>query len=201
MGDNVLSEVDNGMVPTEEKWNQFKSALTNDIVCRDSSGVPTLEAGDLGSTTYKWDNIYTRQLESDSFNYTLTDKTTTADFSSLERIVDTQSGVYFGNDPYVANIKTYSVTSRGRLAYARIETSGGGTYCRLAHVGLSLNTSQVNDFFANRISFAAEPSMLVSFGTIISLPAGSHSLTLFISNTSGSGTGTIDIKFTMWELL
>ena len=201
MGDNVLIDVDNGMIPTEEKWNQFKSALTNDIVCRNSSGIPTTEAGNLGSNTYKWNNIYTRQLESDTFTYSLTDKTTSSNFSSMERIVDTQTGVYFGNMTYYSNVKTYSITSRGKPAYVTIEIYNGGTYCRLARIGVSLGTSQENNIFSVQPSNGGEPSGRVSYGTIINLPTGTHSLTAYIYNTSGSGTGTIDFKLTIWELL
>ena len=54
MGTNNLSTKNDGDVISADDPNQFKTALDSDLVPRNSSGVPTDEAGDLGTSSLKW---------------------------------------------------------------------------------------------------------------------------------------------------
>jgi len=57
MGTNTLvTAVDGTPIPAAHP-NQYKTALTNDIVPRNYSGIPTDEAGSLGTDTYQFGNV------------------------------------------------------------------------------------------------------------------------------------------------
>jgi hypothetical protein len=57
MGANNLTFVAGGVIQTSHP-NQYFTALSQDVVPRDASGVVTTAAGSLGSSTYKWDSIF-----------------------------------------------------------------------------------------------------------------------------------------------
>lgn len=54
-GSNTISSVTGGVVRTSHV-NQYFQALTQDLVPRNSSGVATSEAGNLGGSTFPWKN-------------------------------------------------------------------------------------------------------------------------------------------------
>jgi len=57
-GTNNLTTITDGSVADAGDLNQFKTALNNDLVPRNSSGVPTDVAGGLGTTTFRWTDSY-----------------------------------------------------------------------------------------------------------------------------------------------
>ena len=65
MGTNNLSTKSNGETINAADPNQYKEALSGDLVPRNSSGVPTNEAGALGTDTYEWETVYTRNIQLD----------------------------------------------------------------------------------------------------------------------------------------
>lgn len=73
-GTNTLSTVTAGKIQLEHV-NKFKTALTDQLVPRNSSGVPTNNGGSLGTSTYRWNDTYTATLllqrSSSSFNVQL----------------------------------------------------------------------------------------------------------------------------------
>lgn len=60
-GTNTTSSIPGGVVRTTH-INQYYSALNEDFVARNSSGVPTDLAGDLGQSSIRWDQLYARQF-------------------------------------------------------------------------------------------------------------------------------------------
>lgn len=54
MGDNTLNTRSDGQVISSSDVNQYKTALNEDLVPRNSSGVATNEGGNLGNSTYEW---------------------------------------------------------------------------------------------------------------------------------------------------
>jgi len=65
MGTNNLSTKSSGDTVIASDPNQYKTALVEDLVPRNSSGVPTNEAGGLGTDTYEWETLYTREINLD----------------------------------------------------------------------------------------------------------------------------------------
>ncbi len=55
--DNLRTAADGETIPATDV-NQYKSALAGDMVPRNSSGIATASAGNLGSATYPYENIY-----------------------------------------------------------------------------------------------------------------------------------------------
>lgn len=71
MGTNNLSEKAEGDVILNDDPNQYEEALTGDLVPRNTSGVPTNAAGDVGTSVYKWNNAkFDGTVESDAFKQT-----------------------------------------------------------------------------------------------------------------------------------
>lgn len=58
MGTNNLVARNDGDIIQSSDPNQYREALSGDLVPRNSAGVPTNEAGDLGTSSLKWDNAY-----------------------------------------------------------------------------------------------------------------------------------------------
>lgn len=56
MGTNNLTTKNDGDVASADDVNQYKTAMSGDIVPRNSSGVPTDESGSFGTPTYKAKN-------------------------------------------------------------------------------------------------------------------------------------------------
>lgn len=56
-GTGTLSSVSGGVVRTSHV-NQYYSALNQDFVPRNSSGVATADGGDLGTSTYYWNDVF-----------------------------------------------------------------------------------------------------------------------------------------------
>lgn len=57
MGTNTLVTKSNGDTIINTDPNQYKDALVGDIVPRATSGAPTAEAGDVGTSTYPFDDM------------------------------------------------------------------------------------------------------------------------------------------------
>jgi len=62
MGTNTLQTAVDGVVISSDNHNSIKGALTQDFLPRNSSGVVTDEAGDLGSSSYSWKDLYVKSL-------------------------------------------------------------------------------------------------------------------------------------------
>lgn len=62
MGSNSFNTKNPGDVIASADPNQYKTGLTEDVVPRNSSGVPTDSAGGLGSTLYRWASSYFTRL-------------------------------------------------------------------------------------------------------------------------------------------
>lgn len=58
MGTNTLSTKTDGQIISSGDVNQYKTALNENFVPRNSSGIATDLGGDLGTTTYGWDSAY-----------------------------------------------------------------------------------------------------------------------------------------------
>lgn len=54
MGTNNLATKNAGDVISQDDPNQYKTSLGEDLVPRNTSGVPTTNAGNLGTSTYAW---------------------------------------------------------------------------------------------------------------------------------------------------
>lgn len=65
MGTNNLVTKTNGEVINATDPNQYKQALTLDVVPRNVSGIPENEAGSLGTDSYEWEAVYTRNIQLD----------------------------------------------------------------------------------------------------------------------------------------
>jgi hypothetical protein len=57
MGTNTLIAVNQGDVISSDDPNQYRTALTGDVVPRNSAGVAVNEAGDLGTSSIRWKNV------------------------------------------------------------------------------------------------------------------------------------------------
>lgn len=66
MGTNTIATVLNGQVGSEEKWNQYKTALCGDIVPRNTAGAATDLGGDLGTSSYRFGDIYAKDVNIDT---------------------------------------------------------------------------------------------------------------------------------------
>jgi hypothetical protein len=64
MGVNTLSTAVDGEIISSSDPNQYKTALTEDLVPRNLAGQPTDAAGSLGSSTYPWWRLYFGQAAS-----------------------------------------------------------------------------------------------------------------------------------------
>lgn len=62
MGTNSLSSESDGNTADAGDVNQYKDALVQDLVPRNTSGVVTDEAGSLGSATYKWLGAFLKKI-------------------------------------------------------------------------------------------------------------------------------------------
>lgn len=60
MGSNTLVSKSDGQVISSSDVNQYRTALNQTLVPRNASGVPTDEAGDLGTSSVKFDNAYVK---------------------------------------------------------------------------------------------------------------------------------------------
>lgn len=62
MGIGTLTSIGTGspVDATGDQLDQYKAALGGDIVPRNTSGVPTDQGGNLGSSTYQWYNLYVK---------------------------------------------------------------------------------------------------------------------------------------------
>lgn len=58
MGVNTLVSRSDGQTIASSDVNQYRTAMNEDIVPRNASGVPTDLGGDIGNATYGWDNAY-----------------------------------------------------------------------------------------------------------------------------------------------
>lgn len=58
MGTNAISTATEGSIIPSDHHNQIKSALSIDLVPRNTSGVATNQAGSLGTSTFGWLNAY-----------------------------------------------------------------------------------------------------------------------------------------------
>lgn len=62
MGSNSLTPENDGNTADASDVNQYRDALIEDHVPRNSSGVPTDEAGSLGTSLLKWLNAYIKRI-------------------------------------------------------------------------------------------------------------------------------------------
>ena len=62
MGTNNFETKSPGQIISADDPNQYKIGLSQDIVPRNASGVPTDQAGSLGSATYSWLNGFFRKI-------------------------------------------------------------------------------------------------------------------------------------------
>lgn len=63
MGDNTIASVADADVASAVDLNQYKTAITEDFLPRTTAGVVTSAAGSLGSSTKKWDILYTDNID------------------------------------------------------------------------------------------------------------------------------------------
>jgi len=59
--DTIQTAIDGTVVPADHH-NSIKGALSQDFLPRNTSGVVADEAGDLGSSTYSWKDLYVKSL-------------------------------------------------------------------------------------------------------------------------------------------
>ena len=57
MGTNTIADVSDGTTADASDLNQYSTALREDFVPRNASGAATSGAGDLGTATYKWQDL------------------------------------------------------------------------------------------------------------------------------------------------
>lgn len=117
MGSNNYTSVVDGQIIQAAHVEQYKTGLTGDILPRNLSGVPTDNAGNLGSYTYIWNNIYgyTYRIGSSATNNYIANTTQFAgsdlDFyiGGTKRVTFDETGM---NGSYLTNL---SVTE-GKIA-------------------------------------------------------------------------------------
>lgn len=63
MGTNNIPSANPLTVIPSSHHNSLKEALGNDLVPRNTSGVPTNEAGDLGTSTYRFKDLKIRNID------------------------------------------------------------------------------------------------------------------------------------------
>jgi hypothetical protein len=108
MGANNLTFVAGGVIQTSHP-NQYFTALSQDVVPRDASGVVTTAAGSLGSSTYKWDSIFF----SGSLNIGST--------ANGNLIKETSNGIDFQTN---STNRVFIATSTGRLGWNTTSPAG-----------------------------------------------------------------------------
>ncbi len=89
MSDNNIADATGGNVAVATLWNQFKLALAELIVPRNTSGVPTDEAGGLGNPSYRFGKSYIKDV---TRNLT-TVATGTVDISDTNKLVKTTASI------------------------------------------------------------------------------------------------------------
>lgn len=116
MGDNTISTVLAGDVASEEKWNQYKTALTGDLYPRNNSGKVTDEAGSLGSSSYRWDKAHFKTLDILSMG-------------DSNNSVSSSSGNYSHSGVYadVTNLSV-TITTTGRPVVVMLIPDGSANY-------------------------------------------------------------------------
>jgi len=60
--DTIVTAIDGVVIPSDNH-NSIKGALTVDLLPRNTSGVVTDQAGDLGSSSYEWKKVYVNDIE------------------------------------------------------------------------------------------------------------------------------------------
>lgn len=209
MGTNNLTTKSSGEVVNATDPNQYKEALTVDIVPRSSAGVPTDEAGDLGSATYGWGNLYLG-------NMTLQPDGLTDGSVSGGSITMSGGRKLFINDTTVADHTIGSFTVSGVGMYAIIfDVSITGPTGDLSNNAIwNVNISGLSNLYRLNgedlqsgdaiITTSTFSSSLKSASGYFILPAvGSETITLTADyTTTGSGSITaVDCNIYVKELI
>lgn len=114
-GTNTLSTEVAGKIQLSHV-NKFKTALVEDIVPRNSSGVVTTAAGSLGSDTYRWDNVW-----SDNFKFRRADSSHAVTVRSPAALAAAYSLSWPAALP--ASTLPLSVSSTGAMSVGQITTA------------------------------------------------------------------------------
>lgn len=108
---NTLTDRASGETITASFFNDIHDALSGTVVPRNSSGAPTTGGGDLGSSTYRWGDIYGA-----AGNYTGTVTTATG------YVAQTGGSIFEGDQTFPVWVKAISTNSFGLKLYANTST-------------------------------------------------------------------------------
>jgi len=209
MGTNNLTTKSNGETVIATDPNQYKEALTNDLVPRNTAGAATDGGGDLGSATYGWGNLHlgNMTLQPDG----LVD-------GSVDGGDITMAGArrLYINDTTIADhtIGTFDVSGVGIYAII-IDIAGTGSGSDISNYatwsikisGLPHNYNLTGKILQNNAIIMSASTILGSFtpyGGYYTLPAfGSETITLTADYYKiGSGSiSAIDCKIYIKELI
>jgi hypothetical protein len=197
MGSNTLSDVTNADRTTDAMWNQYRDAINDDILPRNSSGVVTDEAGNLGSSLIKWNNISVKDSNFVDYDNSPDIKTTSASLGLGECISDTNTSVVFqiSGPPYfyVKKVKAYTITTRGIPVIINTviknKTSNYSGYVA-AFFGADTTTRQ-NGFIY--LAYSDSSATNSSGGVILNLEEGTYTITIYCAVTTAALTADIDI--------
>jgi len=215
MGTDTLTTAIDGTIVASDNHNSIKGALTVDLYPRNSSGVVTDQAGDLGSSTYEWKALYTNDLEvSGSLTgglditggLTVTGDTsistgnlTVTDGTAIQNPIAATSGADLTNGRWLKDSASVSVGTSSIVYYDFNINNAAGMVSFSAH--MYAVTSTVYGTYGASFSTAG-PGMsninLYTGGNVIMsaigyLPAGANTLRVFVSNGSGSLTALLDV--------
>lgn len=127
MGINKLPDRVNGEGFDETWFNVIRSALIGDIVPRNSSGVATDQGGDVGSTTYRWNNAYLKKILLGTVA-----NNNTIEESSSDLIIKVGGNTKFNlnatNGMDGQYLKSLSVPTAARGTLGELETSSSGSF-------------------------------------------------------------------------
>lgn len=125
MGNNTLSTVSSGQIPTQDKWNQFKTALSGDLLPRNANGAVEDAAGSLGSSSERFDTAYIKTLDAASLG------TNNNEISASSGGFSTLSGSYVD----VTNLSVSIITTGRPVILMLIADGVGSSYIGAANSG------------------------------------------------------------------
>lgn len=115
-GTNTLATRSAGQVIQSSDVNQYKTALGEDIVPRDTNGVASTLSGGLGTSTYVWDTSYLKSIELGSSGTTGHSIDVDPDSTVVRlRVADSIASTWFSTGFDGTYIKPETVSSIGIL--------------------------------------------------------------------------------------
>lgn len=162
MGTNTLVTKADGEIIASSDPNQYKTALTVDLVPRNSAGVPTNEGGDLGTSSLRWknvraENVIAENLISDTASITTVNSNSIQGNSAMavnSSSTVTVSGTSVTLNPSTggnlvagSNFLSYTATGNGTV---NIRSSGTGSANLQSTTGaLTLTRNSRTGFYCN----------------------------------------------------